>query len=190
MQPCSFIFHYFHVQISNPLLTSQWMTNEADLPKMLARSSGSVSLSSLVRTWRKKHTVGLSNSPNSIAYREKHRYEGYYYFFQRFNSSHNIKYINLTQWKPYFKRDMSLTLSIESERHFLWRKWVTSRTRLLEVLLGRLDSSLNLSHRLNWKVILENTRQKIVHLHRMIHKWFPKTKSRNHKQQKPASLHR
>lgn len=33
---------------------------------MTARSSGSVSFSSFVSTWRKKRTVGLSSSPNSI----------------------------------------------------------------------------------------------------------------------------
>lgn len=33
---------------------------------MAARSSGSVSFSSFVSTWRKKRTVGLSSSPNSI----------------------------------------------------------------------------------------------------------------------------
>lgn len=59
------------------------------------------------------------------------------------------------------KLEKWLTLRMESERHFLWRKRVTSWTRLLKVLVERLDSSLNLSHRLNWKVILENTGHQI-----------------------------
>lgn len=44
---------------------------EAHLPNMQAISSGSVSFSSFVRTWRKKRTLDLSNSPNSITYTKK-----------------------------------------------------------------------------------------------------------------------
>lgn len=77
---------------------------------------------------------------------------------------HQIYTVNVTQGKLPHTHNMSLTLSMESERHFLWRKRVTSWTRLSNVLLGRLDSSLNLSHRLNWKVIFENTGHQIERL--------------------------
>lgn len=50
---------------------------------------------------------------------------------------------------------------MERERHLLWRKQPSSWDRLLKVLLGRLDSSLNLSHRLNWKVICKDGGVKI-----------------------------
>lgn len=83
---------------------------------------------------------------------------------------HQIYTVNVTQGKLPHTHNMSLTLSMESERHFLWRKRVTSWTTLSNVLLGRLDSSLNLSHRLNWKVIFENTGH-----HWMIQKSFQKT---------------
>ena len=53
------------------------------------------------------------------------------------------------------------TLSMERERHFLRRKRATSWTRLLKVLVDRLDRSLNLSHRLNWNVIWGNIQQRI-----------------------------
>lgn len=56
----------------------------------------------------------------------------------------------------------TLTLSMESERHFPWRKWVTSWTRLLNTTLARLASSLNLSHKLNWKVIFCKFGDKII----------------------------
>lgn len=64
-------------------------------------------------------------------------------------------------------RQGQLTLRMESERHFLWRKRVTRWTRLLNVLLGRLGNSLNLSHRLNWNVIFDKTGDQIVRLYAM-----------------------
>lgn len=73
------------------------------------------------------------------------------------------------------KLEKWLTLRMESERHFLWRKRVTSWTRLLKVLVERLDSSLNLSHRLNWKVILENTGHQMDLILQNSRNWFPCT---------------
>ena len=46
----------------------------------------------------------------------------------------------------------------ERERLFLSRRRVTSCTRLENTLLLRLGSSLNLSHRPNWKVIYKEPR--------------------------------
>jgi hypothetical protein len=49
-------------------------------------------------------------------------------------------------------------LRTERERLFLSRRRVTSCTRLENTLLLRLGSSLNLSHRPNWKVIYKEPR--------------------------------
>lgn len=57
------------------IMTIERMSQKRDkiknpyLPNMVTSSSGSVSFSSLVSTCRKKRTVGLSNSPNSITYK-------------------------------------------------------------------------------------------------------------------------
>ena len=50
-------------------------------------------------------------------------------------------------------------MRMERERLFLSRKRVTSCTRLANTLLERLSSSLNLSHRPNWKVIYKRVKE-------------------------------
>lgn len=60
------------LQISVLKINGQW----TNLPNMTTRSSGSVSFSSFVSTWRKKRTVGLSSSPNSITCTIKREHAG------------------------------------------------------------------------------------------------------------------